>query len=117
MTPDDFRQIALSMPEAVEVFRRGRSEFRVERKTFASLEGPGDTVAVLSLTSEQQAMFVHAAGSTFVQVPGGWGWLGSTNVLLAYAKQAMVESAVEMAWRNVAPKPLLKRIGESLPPR
>jgi hypothetical protein len=107
MTPDDFRRIALSMPEATEVYRRGHSEFRVERRTFASLGGPADTVATLNLTSEQQAVFMHAAPRAFVSVPGGWGRLGSTNVVLAFAKETMVESAVEAAWRNVAPKPLL----------
>jgi hypothetical protein len=112
MTPDDFRRIALSMPEAVEVNRREHSEFRVERKAFASLEGPADTVAMLNLTSEQQAMFMHAAPKAFVSVPGGWGRLGSTNVLLASADESTVESAVAAAWRNVAPKSLLKRIGE-----
>jgi hypothetical protein len=112
MTPGDFRRIALSMPETVEVYRRGRSEFRVERKTFASLEGPADSVAVLSLAPEQQSMFMHAAPRTFVPVLGGWGRLGSTNVVLASAKEAMVESAVAAAWRNVASKSLLKRIDE-----
>jgi hypothetical protein len=109
MTPDDFRRIALSMPEAKEVYRRGQSEFRVERRTFASLGGPADMVATLNLTPEQQAAFLHAAPRAFVSVPGGWGRLGSTNVLLASADEAMVESAVRAAWRNVAPKAPLKR--------
>jgi hypothetical protein len=112
MTPDDFRRLALSMPESVEVYRRGHSEFRVERRTFASLEGPADTTAIVNLTSEQQAMLMHAAPRTFESAPGGWGRLGTTNVLLASAKDAMVKNALEMAWRNVAPKSLLKRIGE-----
>jgi hypothetical protein len=103
MTPEDFRRLALSMPEAVELYRRGRSEFRVERKTFASLGGPADMVAMVNLTSEQQAMFMHAAPRAFASVPGAWGRLGSTNVLLASAQEAMVASALEAAWRNVAP--------------
>jgi hypothetical protein len=110
MTPEDFRRLALSMPEAVEVYRRGHSEFRVERKAFAILEGPADAVAVINLTSDQQAMFMHAAPRTFVPVPGGWGRLGSTSVVLALAKEEMVESALAAAWRNVAPKSVLKRI-------
>jgi hypothetical protein len=81
----------------------------VERRTFASLGGPADTVATLNLTPEQQSVFMHAAPMAFVSVPGGWGRLGSTNVLLAFVKDTMVESAVEAAWRNVAPKPPLKR--------
>jgi hypothetical protein len=112
MAPDDFRRIALSMPEALEVNRRGHSEFRVERKTFASLEGVANAVAVVNLTSEQQSMFMNAAPGAFVPAPGGWGRLGSTNVVLASAEGAIVEDALAAAWRNVAPKSLLKRIGE-----
>jgi hypothetical protein len=97
-----------SMPQSTEVYRWGHSEFRVERRTFASLGGPADRVATLNLTSEQQAMFIHAAPGVFEPVPGGWGRLGSTNVLLVSAEETMMESAVEAAWRNVAPKSPLK---------
>jgi hypothetical protein len=110
MTPEDFRRIALSLPEAVKVYRLGHSAFRVGRATFATLEGPADSIAAVRLTSEQQAMFMHAAPRAFVPVPGGWGRLGSTNVVLSLAKEAMVESALDAAWRNVAWKSLLKRI-------
>jgi hypothetical protein len=90
MTPDDFRRLALSQPEGVEVYRGGHSEFRVLRRSFASLEGPADSVATVQLTSEQQAMFMQAA-------LGGWGRLGATNVVLMYAKEAIVESALAVA--------------------
>jgi hypothetical protein len=110
MTPDDFRRIALSMSEATEIYRWGNFEFRVERRTFASFGGPADTMATLNLTSEQQAVFMDTAPKVFEPVPGGWGRLGSTNVLLAFAEETVVESAVESAWRNVAPKLPLKRM-------
>jgi hypothetical protein len=80
----------------------------VERRVFASLGGPADTVATIKLTSEQQAVFMDAAPRVFEPVAGGWGRLGSTNVLLPAAEEVMVQSAIEAAWRNVAPKPLLK---------
>jgi hypothetical protein len=107
MTPNDFRRLALSQPEAVEVFRKGRSDFRVWRKSFASLEGPADSIATVRLTPEQQAMFMHTAPQTFMSVLGGWGRLGATNVMLAQADEAMVENALVLAWHNVAPKSLL----------
>ena len=112
MTPNDFRLLALSQPEAVEVFRKGRSDFRVWRKSFASLKGPADSVATVQLTPEQQAMFMHAAPGTFVPVPGGWGRLGATNVVLQHAEEVMVKSALIHAWRNVAPKTLLESTDE-----
>jgi hypothetical protein len=112
MTPDDFRRLALSQPGAVESFRKGRSDFRVWRKSFASLEGAAASVATIQLTPEQQAMLTQAAPSAFVPVPGGWGRLGATNVVLAQANEAIVESALILAWRNVAPKSLVKSIDE-----
>jgi hypothetical protein len=112
MTPNDFRQLALSQPEAVEVFRKGRSHFRVWRKSFARLEGPADSVATVHLTPEQQAMFMHAAPGTFVPVPGGWGRLGATHVVLEHPEKATVKSALVHTWRNVAPKALLESTDE-----
>ena len=107
MTTDDFRRLALSQPEAVEVFREGRSDFRIWRKSFARLEGSADPVATVKLTPEQQARFMHIAPGTFVSVPGGWGRLGATSVVLQRADATIVESALILAWRNVAPKSLL----------
>jgi hypothetical protein len=112
MTPDDFRRLALSQPEAVEVLRRDHSEFRVLPRLFASLEDPADAVATIQLTPEQQAMFMQAAPQTFVPELGGWDRLGATNVVLAHAEEAIVESALILAWRNVAPKSLLKSTDE-----
>jgi len=110
MKPDDFRRIALSMPEAVEVYRLGHSEFRLGRTTFATLEGIADSIATIRLTPDQQAMFIEKAPAVFAPAPGGWGSLGSTLARLATASPAIVEEALAAAWANAAPKSLLKRI-------
>jgi hypothetical protein len=112
MRPDDFRRIALSTPQSNEVYRRGYSHFRVERKTFASLEGPGDIEATINLTPEQRQRFVDAVPNAFAAVAGGWGRLGSTRVLLPIVTQAMLKCALGAAWGNVAPKALLSQMGE-----
>jgi hypothetical protein len=69
---------------------------------------------MIQLTPEQQAMLMQAAPSAFVPVlvPGGWGRLGATNVVLAHANEAILESALILAWREVAPKSLVKSIDE-----
>jgi hypothetical protein len=85
MTPDDFRRIALSMPEAVEVYRLGHSQFRLGRTTFATLKGVADSIATVRLTPDQQAMFIEKAPTVFAPVSGGWGSLGSTLARLAMA--------------------------------
>ncbi len=108
MTPDVFRRLALSQPEVVEVYHRGHSEFRVLRRSFASLGGPADSVAMVQLTSEQQAMFTRAEPRTFVPVPGDSGLLRPTGVVLVCANETIVESALLVAWRNIAPISRLK---------
>jgi hypothetical protein len=112
MTPDDFRLLALSQPGTVEVFRRGHSEFKLLRKSFASLGGSVDSVATIQLTPDQQAMFMQEAPRIFVPVAGGWGRLGATNVVLMHAKEAIVKSALDMAWRNIAPESPVKSTDE-----
>ncbi len=113
MTPDVFRRLALSQPKVVEVFYRSRSEFRVLRTSFATLEGPADSVAMVQLTSEQQAMLMRAAPRTFVPVSGGSGWLRPTNVVLVCANEEIVESALVLAWRNIIPVSWLNSTDES----
>jgi hypothetical protein len=110
MTPDAFRRIALSMPEAVEASHMGHPDFRVGRKIFATVGWPDRASAMVKLTPEQQATLAAAEPAVFVPVPGGWGRRGSTNVRLAAADATTVRSALAMAWRNVAPKSVVKRI-------
>jgi hypothetical protein len=102
MTPSDFRRLALSMPRAKEVLQVGRPTSRVGRKTFASLDGPADSMGVIRLTPDQQALFVAHSPAVFAPLPGGWGKLGSTAVRLEGANRAAVEDALAAAWTNVA---------------
>jgi hypothetical protein len=111
MTPDDFRRLALTLPGVEEVFRYGQSQFRVGRKTFAILEGVADSVAVVMLTQEQQAMFAGNAPSVFTPVSGGDGRLGITSIRLEAAREASLTDVLTAAWSNVAPKRRLKRRG------
>jgi integrase len=112
MTPEAFRRLALSQPKVAEVHCRGHSEFRVLRTSFANLGGPADSVAMVQLTSEQQAMFMGAAPRTFVPAPGGSGWLRATNVVLVHADEAIVQSALVVAWRKIVPISLVKSTEE-----
>jgi hypothetical protein len=112
VTPADFRQIALSMPKAEEVYRRGRSKFRVRRRIFATLEGPGDSLATINLTPDQQSIFAHAQPRAFAPVAGGLGRLGATRVELAVVTKALLQSALGSAWRIVAPPTLLRQAGD-----
>src|SRR5262245_24266502 len=105
MTVDDFRQLALSMPETTEAAHMGHPDFRVGGKIFATIwldEGWG----MVNLTPEQQALFRQAEPAVFVPVKGGWGKKGATNVRLDAANPETVRNALITAWRNRAPKEL-----------
>ncbi len=60
MTEDEFRSMALGLPEASEVGHMGHPDFRVAGKIFATLGFPGQGWAMVKLTPEQQQKFDHA---------------------------------------------------------
>jgi hypothetical protein len=106
MTVDDFRSLALELPEAVESAHMGHPDFRVKGKIFATI-WPTEGWGMVKLTPEQQREFVRAQPKMFAPVKGGWGQKGCTNVILDQADEAIVRSALIAAWRNTAPKRLV----------
>jgi len=110
MTTEDFRRIALSMPEATESAHMGHPDFRVRGKIFATI-WPAEGWGMVKLTPEQQREFVLYEPTIFAPVKGGWGLRGATTVRLEEADKATVRRAVGTAWRNTAPKKLVQRLG------
>ncbi|MGE0158737.1 MAG: MmcQ/YjbR family DNA-binding protein [Gemmatimonadales bacterium] len=107
MTPDQFRALALALPEAVESSHMGHADFRVGGKVFATLGYPDADHGAVTLPPDEQAYFVKAHGVAFEPAKGAWGKSGSTIVRLAKAPRKAVEAALEAAWRKRAPKRLL----------
>ena len=108
MTADDFRTIALRFPEAVESAHMHHPDFRVNGKIFATLGYPDENWAVVKLTLKEQRRFVRNAPKAFQPVKGAWGRRGNANVYLPAAKIDNVREALAAAWRNTAPKRLVK---------
>ncbi|SDS91166.1 MmcQ/YjbR family DNA-binding protein [Bradyrhizobium canariense] len=106
MSSKRFRQIALALPAAVEGSHQGHADFRVGKRIFATLGYPDEDWGMVKLTPDQQSMLVEAEPEIFRPVPGGWGKHGSTNVRLAKADSATLQSALTLAWRNIAPQSL-----------
>jgi hypothetical protein len=102
----DFRRIALSLPEAVESEHMNHPDFRVRDKIFATLGYPDSEWGMVKLTPEEQASFVRAEPSVFMPVKGAWGKRGATSVRLEAAREETLRHALAAAWRNVAPKRL-----------
>jgi hypothetical protein len=103
MSAARFRKVALGFPDAVEGAHQGHADFRVGKRVFATLGYPDEAWGMVKLTVEQQAMLVEAEPEIFRPVPGGWGKRGATNVRLAKADTKTLQSALGMAWRNIAP--------------
>lgn len=107
MTPNQFRKIALALPETEERAHMSHPDFRVAGKIFATLGYPDKTRAMVKLSPEDQHYFSKDHPETFTSVKGIWGRRGATSVHLKVASLEVMAKAIEAAWRNTAPKRLL----------
>jgi hypothetical protein len=106
MSPDDFRKLALRLPEVVEQQHQGHPDFRICGKVFATLGWPDSAWGMVKLPIEEQEKYMANQPFAFEPVPGAWGRRGSTKIRLATATPNAVEQALLTAWRHVAPKRL-----------
>lgn len=111
MTPAAFGKLALLMPEAEASSHFGTPDYRVGGKIFATA-GKMDGRAVLKLTPDQQQLLCEAEPGMFTPLDNAWGRKGWTNLALAKADAKTARSALWMAWKNAAPRKLLKAHGE-----
>jgi hypothetical protein len=107
MTPDQFRRLALGFPETSESAHMNHPDFRVAGKIFATLGYPDSECAMVVLPVEEQTRLVRKHPKTFTPAKGAWGKRGSTVVRLDVVDRATLRPALEIAWRNKAPKDLL----------
>ena len=106
MTPSDFRKIALSMPAAIESEHMAHPDFRVGGKIFASLGYPDQEHGMVVLPPKEQAKLLRSHSKIFFPAKGAWGKRGSTCVRLKTVDERTLQAALEVAWRNRAPKNL-----------
>ncbi len=112
MITEDFRRIALSMPEASEGSHQAHPDFRVRGKIFATLGYPDQRWGMVKLTAGQQREFVMAEPQAFVPVKGAWGDRGATNVRLDMTDEQTLRPAMLAACRNLWVKPAPKAISK-----
>ena len=101
MTIDEFRKMALKIPEAVELSHMNHPDFRVGGKIFASLGVPDKNWGMVKLTPQQQRTFNEKAPEIFKPSSGAWGRQGYTNVYLGSAKASTIRVALVAAAKNV----------------
>ena len=108
MTANEFRQLALSVPEAIESAHMRHPDFRVGGRIFATLGYPDEHAAMVKLSPDEQNEFARISPTVFTRVKGAWGRQGATNINLPAATIKIVHEALTAAWRNTAPKRLSK---------
>ncbi len=109
MTANDFRRLALALPETEEKAHMDHPDFRVCGKIFATLGHPAKGWGMVKLTPEQQHYYSKDYPDVFVPVKGAWGRHGATSVHLKAVKKETLRRAIAAAWRNTAPKPLVEQ--------
>jgi hypothetical protein len=107
MTADEFRRMALGFPETEERAHMDHPDFRVDGKIFATLSSD-ESRAMVKLTPEQQVEYVQAVPGVFEPVNGSWGQHGATWIDLPHASAEDARRALVAAWRNTAPRRVLR---------
>jgi hypothetical protein len=113
MTANDFRRLALSLPETIESAHMDHPDFRVAGKVFATLGHPAKGWGMVKLTPEQQHYFSKDEPDVFRPVNGAWGRGGATSVNLKAADKKTLVNALQAAWNNTAPKRLREQLKEN----
>ena len=114
MSVNEFRRMALSLPEATESAHMDHPDFRVRGKIFATLGYPSHGWGVVKLSPDQQELYVSLKPGVFVPAKGAWGRNGATGVKLGAAPKGLVREALAAAWANTAPKSLARKHASSL---
>lgn len=104
-TPQQFKELALSMPEAIEQPPFENISFIVNKKIFATLNEK-ENRACLKLSIIDQDVFSTIQKSIIFPVPNKWGKQGCTLAGLANVDPKFLEDALVTAYCTVAPKKL-----------
>jgi hypothetical protein len=111
MTINDFRKMALGLPETAEMPHFDLISFRVKGKIFATYHATLDC-AMLKLSLINQSVYCVMDKKVFYPVPGGWGKKGATFVELKHVKKQVFREALQKAWAGVAPKKLVEEFAK-----
>lgn len=114
MDSQPLRAMALDLPGTALKDHFGRPSYSVKKKIYLTVHEV-DQRAVLKLTPTQQADLMEAYPDAFAAVPQKLGKYGWTNVFLAHVNERLFRYAMDLAWRNVAPKWLI--LTRPLPPK
>jgi hypothetical protein len=106
VTPEELRQMALSLPETEERETWGEATFRVRGKIFATLSLTGQEASIKA-SLEQQEMLLAMYQETFTKshYTGRFGWV---SVNLSRVDPDLLRDLIFEAWRLIAPEHLVR---------
>ena len=108
MTDEDFRALALGLPEAGEGEHAGCATFAVSGRRFATLGWPAPGQVSLVLAPQELELLLEASPGAVERAPGAWGRRGHCRLDLAAADDSTISSVIAMAWRRSAPARLAR---------
>ncbi|EJL27383.1 hypothetical protein PMI01_03864 [Caulobacter sp. AP07] len=106
MTADEFRLLALSLPQVRYATNLGAVNFLIGDRVFATLGGPDPALATLKLSPVHQTKAVRSAPSAFFPQPGGAGARGVTCVRLSNADPDLLRPVLLDALARASQTPI-----------
>jgi YjbR len=98
VTPEETKQLALSLEGTGEKPHFDRIAFTVKKKIFATLSVKEKTLN-LKFTPQVQMIFCPLQSEVIFAIPNGWGRQGWTTINLDKANRRLVRSALEEAYK------------------
>jgi hypothetical protein len=103
ITVKEFRKMALSFAETVELPHFEKTSFRVRKKIFVTLSETEKKIC-LKLPVAEQDLFSRLDDTVIYPVPNKWGKQGWTFIHLDKVRKTMLKDAMILAYNSVAPK-------------
>lgn len=103
ITPQKAREIALSLPDSVELPHFELTSFRINKKIFATMDESKNRMCLM-FTPIDQSVFCSIDPDRYrdiiYPVPNKWGQKGATFVELNKVKLAMLKDALKVAYKG-----------------
>lgn len=99
ITVQKAREMALSLPDSVELPHFELTSFRVNKKIFASMDESKKRMCLM-LTPIDQSVFCAFDKNIIYPVPNKWGQKGATFVELDKVKPAMLKDLLKQAYSS-----------------
>jgi hypothetical protein len=97
---DDVREIALSLPGAIESSHFDQPDFRIGKRIFASF--PESDRVTVRLAPEHARALVASDPETYIPHAGVWGDRGWIRVVLAFVDRELLADLIVESWYRLA---------------